>query len=78
MKTKLKKVTDEIAAQIINDIAEDIDNGESRETLRACVAYLATENANLAMKFASADSRLKMVAMAFGIIRNVFEDEKTK
>lgn len=37
---KKEQITSGFVAGLANDIAEDIDNRESRETLRACVAYL--------------------------------------
>lgn len=34
------QITYGFVASLANDIAEDIDNKESRETLRACIGYL--------------------------------------
>lgn len=40
MKQNQFKITSGFVASLANDISEDIDNKESRETLRACIAYL--------------------------------------
>lgn len=37
---KQDQITYGFVASLANDIAEDIDNKESRETLRACIGYL--------------------------------------
>lgn len=37
---KQEQITYGFVAGLANDIAEDIDNKESRETLRACIGYL--------------------------------------
>jgi hypothetical protein len=39
--SKRKQSTAELAAQISNDIAEGIDNGETRKELREAVAHFA-------------------------------------
>ena len=44
------KLSNKRLAQIINDISEGIDNGESREVLRASIKRLATERMNLRQK----------------------------
>lgn len=40
---KQNQITSGFVAGLANNIAEDIDNQESRETLRACIAYLWDE-----------------------------------
>lgn len=47
-----------LAEQISNDIAEDIDNGESREQLRMAVAYWADVAAVNAMERSSLKTQL--------------------
>lgn len=49
-KSKFSKTQAELAASIENDIAEDIDNGEDRQTLRMAVHYWACHASDLAIK----------------------------
>lgn len=58
----------EIAAKISNDIAEGIDCGESRRTLRRAVAYFADVARLEAQRRASAESKLELFRCAKGLM----------
>ena len=58
------KIKPETAHAIVNDIAEGIDNGESREVLRAALSYYADELASLSSKYANANLRLTCLQIA--------------
>jgi hypothetical protein len=58
----------ELAAKISNDIAEDIDCGESRKTLRMAVAYFADLACVEGQRRASAESRLELFRCAKGLM----------
>jgi hypothetical protein len=56
------------AAKISNDIAEDIDCGESRRTLRMAVAYFADVACVEAQRRAAAESKLEIFRCAKGLM----------
>lgn len=58
----------ELAEKISNDIAEDIDCGESRRTLRMAVAYFADAACLEAQRRASAESKLELFRCAKGLM----------
>lgn len=58
----------ELAAKISNDIAEDIDCGESRRTLRMAVAYFADVACVEAQRRAAAESKLELFRCAKGLM----------
>lgn len=58
----------ELAAKISNDIAEDIDCGESRKTLRMAVAYFADVACVEAQARATAESKLEIFRCAKGLM----------
>jgi len=64
----------ELAADICNDIAEGIDNGESRDTLRMVVAFYADLHCVASRRAAAAESRLKSIAIAKGIVDDALKD----
>ena len=58
----------ELAAKISNDIAEDIDCGESRKTLRMVVAYFADVACVESQRRADAESKLAIFRWAKGLM----------
>jgi hypothetical protein len=58
----------ELAAKISNDIAEDIDCGESRKSLRMAVAYFAAVASVEAQGRAAAESKLAIFRCAKGLM----------
>lgn len=58
----------ELAAKISNDIAENIDCGESRKTLRMAVAYFADVACVEAQRRAAAESNLEIFRCAKGLM----------
>lgn len=58
----------ELAAKISNDIAEDIDCGESRKSLRMAVAYFADVACVEAERRAAAESKLEIFKCAKGLM----------
>lgn len=68
---KVRRFTDkqaELAAKISNDIAEDIDCGESRKTLRMVVAYFADVACVESQRRADAESKLAIFRWAKGLM----------
>lgn len=58
----------ELAAKISNDIAENIDCGESRKTLRMVVAYFADVACVESQRRAAAESKLEIFRSAKGLM----------
>jgi hypothetical protein len=58
----------ELAAKISNDIAEDMDCGESRKTLRMAVSYFADVACLESQRRASAESKLELFRCAKGLM----------
>lgn len=54
----------ELAAKISNDIAEGIDCGESRKTLRMAIAYFADVACEEARRRAAAESKVELFRCA--------------
>lgn len=70
------KIKPETAHGIVNDIAEGIDNGESRAVLRAALAYYADELALSSARYATANLRLSCLQIAIQPMPEVARQEK--
>lgn len=75
---KFTKNQMELAASISNDIAEDIDNHETREQLRVAVAYWADVAAMLQQRRAALESSLLVFQYAKGLMDSALETTKPK
>lgn len=64
----------ELAAKISNDIAEDIDCGESRKSLRMAVAYWADVATVESQKRASLEAKVAMFRNAKSLMDTVLEE----
>ena len=67
-----------LAAKISNDIAEDIDCGETRKDLRMAVAYYADVACVEAQSRAAAESKLAMFRAAKGLMDSVLDEPSTR
>lgn len=61
MATKFTKKQIELADKIINDVAEDIDCGESKKDLRMAISYLASSSIKELAELGSARQILRMI-----------------
>ncbi len=68
----------ELAAKISNDIAEDIDGGESREELKMAVAYWADVACAEAQRRAEAESTVKIFKTAKALMDTVLNEQTKK
>ena len=66
----------EIAAKISNDIAEDIDCGESRKSLRMAVAYFADVACVESQRRAAAESKLEIFRCAKALMDAALPSER--
>ena len=69
-------ITDDRAAQIANDIAEGIDNRETRKELRQAVQYFASLAAEEALKRAEAEGTVKVFRAAKGLMDAFLSDRE--
>lgn len=53
----------EFVAKVSNDIAEEIDCGETREQLRDCIAYLTSELGHLRLRIPEAEENAQLRAL---------------